>query len=81
MGAGTSEFFTAVSVSDKLEPILFTQDDLDMMKSGAKFAFVITEITYKDAGVLHHFQMCMWLQPPATPDRAWHFCDVFNASD
>jgi hypothetical protein len=81
MGSGTSEFLTAVSWSDTLERVSFTQDDLDKLKAGARIAFVIAEISYKDAGIQHHFRMCMWLQPPATANGIWHFCDGFNKSD
>jgi len=81
MGPGTAEWFTAVSWTDTLERVLFTQNDLDSLKTGGKIAFVIAEITYKDAGTQHHFRTCMWLVPPATANGIWHFCDVFNDSD
>jgi len=81
MGPGSSEFFTATDWSSSLERVLFTQNDLDQLKSGTKIAFVIAEIRYKDAGIQHHFRMCMWLQPPATANGIWHYCNIFNASD
>jgi len=81
MGPGTSEFHTAASWSDTLVENSFTQDDLNKLKTGAKIAFVLTEISYKDAGIQHHFRMCMWLHPPALSNGVWQFCGVFNKSD
>ncbi len=74
------EFFTGYAWSDKMQHLVFTQDDLDKLKSGAEVAFVISQIDYRDAGVMHHLRGCMWLQPPAR-FSTWHFCDVFNKSD
>ncbi|MBB5066393.1 hypothetical protein [Granulicella mallensis] len=81
VGAGTEEFITDSEWSDTWERIAFTQDDLDALKTGTKIAFVLNEITYKDAGTIHHFRMCMWLQPPAASAGIWHYCQIFNDSD
>lgn len=81
MGAGTEEFFTAYGWTDTMEHSMVSQDDLDKLKAGEKIAFVIAQISYKDFGAIHHFRVCMWLQPPAASTGIWHFCNVFNASD
>jgi len=81
MGAGTAEFFTANAWSQDLQRILFTQDDLDKLKTGEKVAYVMADVSYKDLGVQHHFRVCMWLQKPASSSGIWHFCSVLNNSN
>ncbi len=64
-----------------------TKSDLDNLKVGKEFVFIVSLITYKDpksdSKTEHHLPLCLFLQPPATPPAIWHYCDVggFNRSE
>ena len=73
---GDKRFITATFngiTTDHLVPM--SQLDLDDLNRGAKIAFVISQITYKDNGVIHHQRECLWLQWPLSPPGVWHFCE------
>jgi hypothetical protein len=79
---GDSQFISAFVITNVEGPSkVATQDDLDKLRQGEEFAFVIAELIYKDQGVEHHQRMCVFLQPPATPPGIWHDCVVFGKSD
>ena len=50
-----------------------TQTDLDRLRSGSEVAVIISYINYKDAGRIHQFWNCMYLQPPSQPPGIWHY--------
>ncbi len=81
MNAGDQQFFSPAVLDESLKPTTIAQDDLNQLHKGAKIAFIVTEIFYKDQGRNHHLKRCMWLQPPAYPPGIWHFCGLFNDSD
>jgi hypothetical protein len=74
-------FITAFSATDSTKSLVLTQDDLDKLRAGTEFAFVIAQFDYKDSVKTHHLRRCMWLQPPSQAPGTWHFCEVFNTSD
>jgi hypothetical protein len=85
MMPGDTRFFTVVAKKGDMGPNgtmwIVDQDDLDKLKAGTEIAFIMTVLSYKDGGVIHHLRQCMWLQPPAQPPGIWHFCDGFPDSD
>jgi hypothetical protein len=62
-----------------------TQGDLDDLRDGKEFVFILALITYRDRGDRrkeHHLSLCLYLQPPAKPPGVWHLCAAgFNNSD
>ena len=81
MMPGDVRFLTAFAYTEANQRLTLTQDDLDKLRAGARIAFVIAEVTYRDKSVTHHLRRCKWLQPPASPPGVWHFCAVFTNSD
>lgn len=79
-------FFSPVAVDDSGSYRLATQDDLDNLRDGREFIYVVALIIYKDASndpkKEHHLPLCLQLQPPAKPPGVWHYCEAgFNRSD
>jgi len=81
LSPGDTRFVTAQIFTGTPQRPVATAEDLEKLKIGTQVAFVITEITYKDAGITHHERMCFWLQTPASPPGIWHSCEVFTKSD
>jgi len=81
MTPGDAVFDTAYVWTNMREHRIAVQQDLDDLHGGKLIAFVISLITYKDAGVTHHLRRCEFLQPPAAVNAIWHFCQLFNNSD
>jgi hypothetical protein len=83
MTPGDRHFNTAYAFTspDSREHRVLTQRDLDDLHAGRSVAFVVSQITYTDAGKTHHLRHFAFLQPPATPPGIWHFCESFNDSD
>jgi hypothetical protein len=81
MSPGDTHFVTAYVFTGTPQKRVTTSEDLEKLKIGTEIAFVISEITYKDAGVTHHERKCLWLQPPASPSGIWHSCEIFGKSD
>jgi Putative DNA-binding domain len=78
---GAERFITAFGANEQNQKWVLQQINLDDMKSGAKIAFVVAQLTYTDSGKTHHLRECTWLQPPATLPGVWHSCELFNNSD
>ena len=81
MMAGEQHFASPIALTETSEHRIVTQDDLDKLKTGAEISYVIGQITYRDAGTVHHLRRCVWLQPPALSPVIWHYCALFNDSD
>jgi hypothetical protein len=78
---GDGQFDTAFVWTSSLVHRVAGQQDLDDLHAGRLVAFVISQIGYKDAGVVHHLRRCEFLQPPAPTNGVWHLCNLFNNSD
>jgi hypothetical protein len=80
-------FVSAIAVDDTGAAYrLATQDDLDNLRDGKEFIYVVALIIYKDISndprKEHHLPLCLQLQAPAKPPGIWHYCDAgFNRSD
>jgi hypothetical protein len=81
MTAGEQHFASPIALTETSQHRIVTQDDLDKLSNGAENSYVIGQITYRDAGTVHHCRRCVWLQPPASSPLVWHFCNLFNDSD
>lgn len=81
LAPGQRMYFSAYAWKSVQEKWKVSLEDLENFVAGARVAFVIAEITYKDGKVVHRTRQCVFLQPPAQPPGIWHRCDGFNNSD
>jgi hypothetical protein len=79
---GEAQFVTAFAwTGNPDKKWVTTEDDLDKLKTGAEIAIVMTVLSYKEGGILHHLRRCLRLQPPAQPPGVWALCEGFASSD
>ena len=81
----SGHFFSAVAVTETGRYYLATQADLDDLKTGKAFVFIVALVTYRDPSsskTERHLQLCEYLQPPANPPGIWHYCEAgYNRAD
>ena len=79
-------FFSAIARDDTGTTFrAATQHDLENLRDGKEFTFVLALVAYKDLTndpkKEHHLPLCVYLQAPANPPGIWGYCEGFNRSD
>lgn len=81
---GSESFFSVFPKdSNPKVPPVFTEAQVNDLRSGKSFFFIFYSLIYKDSGLIHHQRGCYFLQNPvsASQNWIWHSCEVNVNSD